>query len=92
MAAREVLGYMFKDHKSPSQVIYELDIGLIHDRDVLLEYIDKVLEENQQAISDYKNGKNRVVGLLVKQVIKLSFGKANPKITSDLIIERLKER
>ena len=90
--AREVLGYMFKDHKSPSQVIYELDIGLIHDRDVLLEYIDKVLEENQQAIFDYKNGKNRVVGLLVKQVIKLSFGKANPKITSDLIIERLKER
>ena len=90
--ARDVLGYMYKDHKSPSQVIRELDIGLIHDRDVLLGYIDKVLEENQQAIHDYKNGKNRVVGLLVKQVIKLSFGKANPKITSDLIIERLKER
>ena len=90
--ARDVLGYIYKDHKSPSQVIRELDIGLIHDRDVLLGYIDKVLEENQQAIQDYKNGKNRVVGLLVKQVIKLSFGKANPKITSDLIIERLKER
>ena len=90
--AREVFIKMQDKTNDPEQIINELGMGLISDETKLLEYINVVLNDNQQAIIDYKKGKNRVIGLLVGQVIKLSGGKANPKLTSNLIIEVLKER
>lgn len=90
--AREVFNKMLDNNEDPNLIIDKLSIGMISDKSKLLEYINIVLKDNQKAIIDYKNGKNRVIGLLVGQVIKLSGGKANPKLTSDLIVEELKER
>ena len=90
--AREVFAKMQEKNEDADLIINKLGIGLISDDKKLLEYINIVLNDNQKAIIDYKNGKNRVIGLLVGQVIKLSGGKANPKLTSDLIIKELKER
>ena len=90
--AREVFAKMQENNEDADLIINKLGIGLISDEKKLLEYINIVLNDNQKAIIDYKNGKNRVIGLLVGQVIKLSGGKANPKLTSDLIIKELKER
>ena len=90
--AREVFAKMQENNEDADLIINKLGIGLISDEKKLLEYINIVLNDNQKAIIDYKNGKNRVIGLLVGQVIKLSGGKANPKLTSDLIIRELKER
>ena len=90
--AREVFAKMQENNEDADLIINKLGIGLISDDKKLLEYINIVLNDNQKAIIDYKNGKNRVIGLLVGQVIKLSGGKANPKLTSDLIIKELKER
>ena len=90
--AREVFAKMQENNEDADLIINKLGIGLISDAKKLLEYINIVLNDNQKAIIDYKNGKNRVIGLLVGQVIKLSGGKANPKLTSDLIVQELKER
>ena len=90
--AREVFIKMQNDNKDATLIVDELGIALINDEEELLKVINVVLNNNQQAINDYKKGKNRVIGLLVSQVIKLTSGKANPKLTSDLIIKELKER
>ena len=90
--ARAIFVKMQENNGNPEDIIKESDAGLINDKDKLLEYINVILNDNQQAIIDYHKGKNRVIGLLVKQVIKLSNGKANPKLTHDLIINILKER
>jgi aspartyl-tRNA(Asn)/glutamyl-tRNA(Gln) amidotransferase subunit B len=48
---------------------------------VILKYADKVKE--------YKKGKKGLMGLFVGEVMKLSKGKADPKLTNDLLIEKL---
>ena len=90
--AREVFIKMQIDNKDATLIVDELGIALMNDEEELLKAINVVLNNNQQAINDYKKGKNRVIGLLVSQVIKLTGGKANPKLTSNLIYRELKER
>jgi aspartyl-tRNA(Asn)/glutamyl-tRNA(Gln) amidotransferase subunit B len=52
----------------------------------------EILNGNAQSIEDYKNGKDRALGFLVGQVMKLSKGKANPAMTSELLVKELNKR
>jgi aspartyl-tRNA(Asn)/glutamyl-tRNA(Gln) amidotransferase subunit B len=61
------------------------DLGLIE------KIVDQVLQENQKAVEDLKNGKTNVLGWLMGQVMKLSQGKANPKEASAILNKKLAE-
>ena len=54
--------------------------------------IKEVLDENTQAIEDFKAGKGRAVGFLVGQVMKKSKGQANPGLVNQILQEELKKR
>jgi aspartyl-tRNA(Asn)/glutamyl-tRNA(Gln) amidotransferase subunit B len=56
-------------------------IGIIVD-EVLNKFADKVVE--------YKKGKKGLLSLFVGEVMKRSKGKADPKLTNDILLERLK--
>ena len=56
-------------------------IGPIIDQ-VLLKFADKVAE--------YKKGKKGLLALFVGEVMKQSKGKADPKLTNELLLEKLK--
>ena len=51
--------------------------------------IDQVLEANQASVEDYRNGKDRAVGFLVGQIMKVSKGQANPQVVNQLLIKTL---
>ena len=51
--------------------------------------MDRVISENSQSVEDYKAGKDRAIGFLVGQAMKLSKGKANPKIVTDMILSKI---
>jgi aspartyl-tRNA(Asn)/glutamyl-tRNA(Gln) amidotransferase subunit B len=58
-------------------------IGLIADN-VLEKFADKVIE--------YKKGKKGLLALFVGEVMKQSKGKADPKITNEILLEKLKSK
>jgi len=64
----------------------------ISDTSFIKDAVNAVLEENPQAIIDYKEGKARALGFLVGQIMKKTQGKINPKLTSDMLLEELKKR
>lgn len=66
--------------------------SLISSEEDLLKIIKEVLDNNAQSIIDFKAGKGRALGYLVGQVMKVSQGKANPSLTSKLLLQELKER
>jgi len=70
------------------------DKGLVQlsDPAQLQPIIDNVLENNQQSIDDFKNGKDRAVGFLVGQIMKQTHGKANPKVVNKLLMASLQAR
>ena len=54
--------------------------------------IDGVLDNNEQSIIDFKNGKDRAIGFLVGQIMKQTRGKANPKVVNQILMQALNER
>jgi aspartyl-tRNA(Asn)/glutamyl-tRNA(Gln) amidotransferase subunit B len=65
--------------------------GLIQvsDTNEIDKIVAQVIEENAKAAADVKNGEMKAIGFLVGQVMKLSQGKANPGLASDLIKKQL---
>ncbi len=90
--AKEVLEEMFKTSKSAKDIIAEKDMRQVLDEGAILNVVLEVLNENEQSIIDYKNGKDRALGFMVGQVMKKSRGSANPKVASDLLTKELSKR
>ncbi|MFA7637382.1 MAG: Asp-tRNA(Asn)/Glu-tRNA(Gln) amidotransferase subunit GatB [Monoglobales bacterium] len=88
-AAKQVLESMFETSKDPDVIIEELGLKQVNDESAILAIIDEVLKANPSSVEDYKNGKDRVVGFLVGQVMRASKGKANPQTVNQLIIDSL---
>ncbi len=89
-AAKEVLKEMWATGKDPSQVIREKDLLQVRDDGKLLKIAEKIIKENQSAVSDYKKGKIASLQFLVGQVMKETRGKANPETVSDILKKLLK--
>ncbi len=53
------------------------------------ESIEKVLSENPDVVTSYKNGKGQVVGFLIGQVQKKLQGKGNTKLITEKIIQQI---
>ncbi len=66
-------------------------LNLIQDssKDAISEWVDTVLQNFPGKVVEYKKGKKGLIGLFVGEVKKLSKGKADPKITTDLLTEKL---
>ena len=54
--------------------------------------INDILDQNEQSIQDYKDGKDRAKGFLVGQIMKETRGKANPQVVNQLLSEELDNR
>ncbi len=89
-AGKKVLREMFETGKKPLDIIKEKGLIQISDTGEIEKIVDKIISENPQSIEDYKNGKDRALGFLVGQVMKVSRGKANPQLANKMILEKLK--
>lgn len=52
--------------------------------------IDEVLAKYPEKVAEFRGGKKGLMGLFVGEVMKLSKGKADPKLTNQLLAEKLK--
>lgn len=89
---KKVLREMFESGKDPNTIVKEKGLIQISDEGALKEMVEKVLDDNEQSILDYKDGKDRAIGFLVGQVMKASRGKANPQMVNQMIVDLIKER
>lgn len=90
--AREVFAKMIETKLPASEVMKEMNVTQMSDSDALLKIINELLDQNPQLIVDYKNGKDRVLGFFVGQIMKVTQGKANPAMTSDLLKQEMNRR
>jgi len=57
----------------------------------LVDVVKQVIEENIQAVNDYKNGKDASIGFLVGKVMQITKGTANPNDVKNTLVEELKK-
>lgn len=89
---KEVLFKCLELNKEPKVVVEELGMKQIGSSDEILKIVSEVLDENEENILNYKNGRTNVVDYLVGQVMKKTKGQANPAITRSLMIEEIGKR
>lgn len=94
-AAKEIFLKMFSVkhyEKSPRDLAKELNLLQENDTSAIESIIDEVLKDpsTQAAQTDFKNGKEKVLGFLVGSVMKASKGKANPAVVSKILKNKLK--
>lgn len=90
--AREIFSLMVKTGKSACDILKENQVVLLSNESQILEIINQVLDNNPRLVIDYQNGKDKVIGYIVGQVMKETNGKANPELVNKLVVNRLKER
>jgi aspartyl-tRNA(Asn)/glutamyl-tRNA(Gln) amidotransferase subunit B len=61
----------------------------VSDTAELVPVVDRVLEQNPGQVAAYRGGKEGLLGFFVGQVMKETQGKANPRVVSELVREKL---
>lgn len=87
--AKDVFSLMWKTGKSAAVLIGENNLHQVSDDGAILSIIDKVLSENEDMVLQYKQGKDKLFGFFVGQVMKAMAGKANPELVNKLLKEKL---
>jgi aspartyl-tRNA(Asn)/glutamyl-tRNA(Gln) amidotransferase subunit B len=87
--AKEVFVEMINTGKSAAAIVKEKDLTQMDDTSELNEIVIKVIEENPKAAEDYGQGKKNALAFLIGQTMKITKGKANPNILTELFKQRL---
>jgi aspartyl-tRNA(Asn)/glutamyl-tRNA(Gln) amidotransferase subunit B len=83
--AKGVFDEMFKTGRAPGKIVEERGLRQVTDSGAIEAIVDAVMESNQGKVTEYRGGKDKLLGFFVGQVMKQSQGKANPKIVNDLL-------
>ena len=75
--------------QSIDAVIDEKGLKQLEDSGELERLVDEVIKSNPDQVQKYKEGNAKLLGFLVGQVMKLSKGKANPKLVNQSLREKL---
>ena len=87
--AKDIFEEMCETGKSPSDIISEKGLSQISDKGELEKLVNDVLSANPENVEKYKNGKDKLFGFFVGEAMKLSKGKANPKLLNELLKSKL---
>ncbi|MBO9152641.1 Asp-tRNA(Asn)/Glu-tRNA(Gln) amidotransferase subunit GatB [Chitinophaga sp. GCM10012297] len=75
--------------KTPLAIATALNLIQDTDEGSILPVIDEVLAKYPAKVAEFRSGKKGLIGLFVGEVMKLSGGKADPKLTNELLMKRL---
>jgi len=87
--AKEVFESMAVSGKAAAAIIEEKGLKQVSDVKELTKVIKQVLSDRPNELSEYKNGKEKVFGFFVGQVMKLTAGKANPAKVNEILKKEL---
>ena len=87
--AKTVFDEMAKSGKSPQSIVEDKGLVQISDSSAIEDIISKVLAGCSAEVEAYRNGKTKLLGFFVGQVMKETRGKANPKMVNEILKKKL---
>ncbi len=87
--AKTVFEEMLATGHRAADIVKEKGLVQISHEPVIASLVDQAIAANPATVSDYRSGKEKALGFLVGQVMKLSGGKANPELVNRLLREKL---
>lgn len=77
--------------KSPAQIATENNWIQESDSGALTAFVQEAIAKYPDKVIEYKNGKTNLLGLFMGEVMKLSKGKADPKVATEIVKEMLEK-
>ncbi|NBO59174.1 MAG: Asp-tRNA(Asn)/Glu-tRNA(Gln) amidotransferase subunit GatB [Chitinophagia bacterium] len=92
-ASQKVLPLMLSDASSdPMEVVKKLDLMQDAGEEQIQQWVNQVIASMPDKVAEYKKGKKGLIGLFVGEVKKVSKGKADPKVSTQLLESILNEK
>ena len=88
-SAKDILDILMEENREIDEIINSLNLKQIDNDEDVLKIIDEVLSSNNEKVEQYKQGKNKLFGFFVGQIMKISKGSANPQKVNSLLKNRL---
>jgi len=90
LAAKKVIALCINTNDSIEGIINKEGLAQVSDSGGLRGFVDAALAENPKVVEEYLAGKEQAMMFLVGQVMKKSKGKANPKVTREMLEGKIK--
>lgn len=90
IASSRILPEMIQSPADPMEIATRLNLLQDNNADNIAPIIDEVLAKYPDKVAAFKGGKKGLMSLFVGEVMKLSKGKADPRLTNELLAEKLK--
>lgn len=87
--AKDIFEEMGASQKTAQEIIEAQNMGQISDKDELEGIVDAVIASSPEEAEAYRNGKTKLMGYFVGQVMKETKGRANPKLVNQLLQAKL---
>jgi aspartyl-tRNA(Asn)/glutamyl-tRNA(Gln) amidotransferase subunit B len=87
---KEIFPELYKSGISPKRLVEQKGLLQISDESAIIATIDRIIDRFPKEVSDYRGGKDKLLGFFVGQVMKEMKGKANPKLLNEFLVRRLK--
>ena len=87
--AKTVFGEMYQSTKPAIEIVNQKRLAQITDSSAIENLVDEILKLNTDQVEQYKNGKEKVFGFLVGQIMKQSKGQADPALVNKLLKDRI---
>ena len=91
IATQKIFSSMIDNDLSPEEIAKVNNWIQESDSDALQSFVQQALEKYPEKVAEYKKGKKGLIGLFMGEVMKLSRGKADPKIANQLVREALEK-
>ena len=93
IAAERIFPELVKEpSRQPLDIAVALNLIQSSDTAEISAWIEQALAGMPDKVTEYRKGKKGLIGLFVGEVKKLSRGKADPKLTNQLLLEKLENQ
>ena len=91
IAAQKIFPEMLSSKESSKQIAERMNLIQVSDEDELVGFIEAVIAGNPSESERFKNGEQQLIGFFMGQLMRVSKGKADPKIANSLLRKKLNE-
>ena len=91
VATAKVFPAMLNSNDTADKIAAENNWIQESDSDTLNDYIKQAIAKYPEKVAEYKEGKKGLIGLFMGEVMKLSKGQADPKLTNQLLRTELEK-
>ncbi len=87
--AKKVFEEMYQSGKEAVEIVKEKGLKQVSDEGEIDAVVDSVLLANAKEVEEYHQGKEKLFGFFVGEVMKATRGKANPQVVNKLMRHKL---